>query len=105
MSNDTFKDKVQMGLRSCLADERTRFKAYMEQASPPRNIDEQLLDINSALRNTTYDYIPPIIHNKQRPWISSTTLSLIEERNIYRRANDVEGEKCLSKLLFQQEEL
>ena len=73
------------------------FKASMQRSSIPRNIDERLLDINAAMRNATQECIPLVIQHKQRPWISSSTLTLIEERNAYRRSNDTNGEKLVSK--------
>ena len=73
------------------------FKQQMEASSFPRNINEQLLDINSSLRHAARQILPEKEIQKLRPWISSKTLELIEARNYYKRLNDTTQEKALSR--------
>ena len=70
--------------------------------SRPRNIDERLLDINGCMRDAAQESIPRQTLKKQRPWISSTTLALLEERNLYRANNDVINEKLTAALIRRQ---
>ena len=79
-----------------------QFKLNMQSMSIPRNIDEQLLDFNFAIRNAAQDNIPKQVTRKNRPWISSMTLALIDERNVYRQMNDCVNEKRIGKLIKAQ---
>ena len=72
-----------------------RFQHHMTTISHPRNIDEEMMDINSAMQAATWEVIPVKVAHKAKPWISSITLSMIDERNLKRQRGDIEGERAL----------
>ena len=60
------------------------------------------MDINSAMQTITREIMSIKTTYKAKPWISSTTLSLIEERNLQRVNGNITEEKQLSKLIKKQ---
>ena len=78
------------------------FKMHQRKMSPPRNIDEELLDINSSIRTAINDHLPTKPRIAKKPWISNTTLELIERRNQFRQQNDSTNDREISKQIKKQ---
>ena len=75
------------------------FKMKYRACSNARNINEDLLDINSSIHAAADIAIPKRAFKKKRAWISSTTLALIEERQKCREQNEDADEKNMSKMV------
>jgi len=67
-----------------------------------KNMNEYLLDINCSLCESIQNIIPKKAIQKRKPWISSASLALIAERNMYRELNDLAQEKLMSKKIKKQ---
>ncbi len=67
-----------------------------------RNIDEELLDINSSIRQATQATLPTKPATQHKPWISKLTLQMIDERTYYRAIGDTSKEKLQDKQIKRQ---
>ena len=79
-----------------------QFKTTMARASMARNIDEELLDINSSIRQAAQATLPTKPATQHKPWISKLTLQMIGERNFYRAIGERSKEKLDGKQIKRQ---
>ena len=78
------------------------FTNEMQNKLQKGEINYQLLQMNDAIRQSMRLHLPEQTPTKRRPWISSTTLNLIEKRCQYRQQNNAEKEKEITKAIKKQ---
>ena len=82
-----------------------QFKIQHSKCSTTQNINEILLNINSCIHSAAVSSIPIKQYEKKCPWISSYTLTLIEEHDMHRRNQDAKKEKRIGKIIKTQVKL
>ena len=81
------------------------FIAKMQHCPYEENINMLMMRMNDAIHFAKQKNIPAIEVMPKKPWISMTTLRLIEERIYYRSENDAIMEKALSHRIKKQAKL
>ena len=78
------------------------FEITMNNMSDARNMNELLMDLNSAIRTAANTQIPVVPPSKNKPWISNEALDLIQQRSAQRILGNYELEKMIHKRLRSQ---
>ena len=76
------------------------FMQLFHEQAPAQNYEEQNQIINSAVDSAKEACFPLRSASRKHPWISSSTLELIEERNDARENYNVSREKLLNNGLM-----
>ena len=71
-----------------MADDRFLEQAVLSGSANADSVDEKWQTIRDAMQDAASTHIPTLSPKKLGPWISETTLSLIEERAIARRRDN-----------------
>ena len=75
------------------------FKLKLAGMSNARNLNERLLDINSAIRSVAVNTIPQVPSCRKKPWISNDSLGLIQLRSFHRHLGNYDLEQATQKQL------